>query len=264
EHAKTGTGLSSSARHYKKSGEGIDVELSATMVDLGGRRVFLVIAKNVTEKNRQEREITKAIIQAQENERSAIGTELHDNVCQIIASTQLALDMLKPPAAEPAMRWWQHARQNTDLALEEIRTLSHRLAPVFLEDIGLQEAFERLLQSMRAGQPFTTTLLVDPSFAALQPGPELQLHLYRMVQEQLRNIVKYAEARRVTVRLDVRGAMVVLTVEDDGRGFDPGSLSAGIGLRNIAKRAELFFGTMIIESAPGRGCRVRVEIPVPA
>ncbi|HET7898567.1 MAG TPA: PAS domain S-box protein, partial [Flavisolibacter sp.] len=199
ETAKTGASLSTSARHYRKSGEGIDVELSVTMVDLNARRVFLVIAKNVTEKNKQEREITKAILRAQEDERYAIGTELHDNVCQIIASTQLVLDMLKPSVAGPEIQWWQRARQNTDLALEEIRTLSHRLAPVFLEDIVLQDAFDRLLQSMRTGQPFTTTLFVDPLFTALQPSPELQLHLYRMVQEQLRNIVKYADARQVTV-----------------------------------------------------------------
>lgn len=254
--------FSTNITQYKKNGEAIDVELDCSALEFGANQGLLVMVRDVTEKKRLMREVNRAFIKAQEDERHAIGSELHDNVCQIIASSQLMLGLLKDSVTEQALPWWQNAKRYIDQALTEIRNISHQLAPVFLEDTTLNEAMERLLNSVSAGAGFTTKLNFDSSAEQHEITPELQLHLYRILQEQLRNIVQYAAATQVAVSLFVTDLHLHFEIKDNGRGFNPEHVKKGIGLRNIARRAKIFTGRMKVNSLPDKGCVISVEIPV--
>ena len=90
---------------------------------------------------------------------------------------------------------------------------------------------------------------------------DLKLNIYRIIQEQENNIMKYAEAKNVHISLEAKGNNIIIKVEDDGNGFDVNSKRNGIGISNIINRAETFNGTAKIESSPGNGCKIHVSIP---
>lgn len=117
--------------HLTKSKKLLEVEVNSNFVLINNKQYRLAIMKDVTEKNRMEHQITKAIIRTQENERYEIGAELHDNVCQILASTHIYLGMLSKSIKQEEIPLFHQCRQYIDLATQEIRNLSHRLAPAF-------------------------------------------------------------------------------------------------------------------------------------
>lgn len=108
------------------------VELYGTSINLDGKYLRSVIAIDITEKLLFEKKMTRAIIKTQEDERYEIGSELHDNVCQILASSQMYMSMLEPELQQETVNLLEQAKGNTGLAIREIRSLSHRLAPAFL------------------------------------------------------------------------------------------------------------------------------------
>ena len=118
--------------HFKNSGEKIEVELYTSPIVLEGRNCILTIAIDVTERNQYENRITKAIIKTQEDERFEIGSELRDNVCQILAAAGIYLSRLKPSLKNSALALYYQSSDGIRLATEEIRNLSHRLAHAFL------------------------------------------------------------------------------------------------------------------------------------
>jgi PAS domain S-box-containing protein len=132
-------------RHLKKNGEKIDVETSSIPIFLNDKNQVLVIAIDVTEKNLYEQKLAQASIKAQEDERYEIGAELHDNICQILATCQISLGMMKKSLPEEAIKFFEHTNEYIVLASDEIRNLSHHLAPAFFDDDTIQVSFERLL-----------------------------------------------------------------------------------------------------------------------
>ena len=249
-------------RHYKKNGQAIDVELRLKPIELANRKMLLVIAIDVTKKEKREREINQAILKAQENERHEIGTELHDNICQVLASSQLLLDLAKRSANEETNKLIDRGKKNITLALNEIRDLSHRLAPIFLEMSSFEGAVNDLLLNMNPGDRYEIDFEFDQNINSGLVSSDIQLNLYRILQEQLKNIVKYANASVIKVGLSLERLVIRMYVMDNGIGFDPGKVKKGIGLVNIQRRAELFGGKFSMDTAPGKGCRLFIELPV--
>lgn len=251
-------------RHKKKSGELIDVDVYGSPIVINNKTYRMVIAIDITEKLRFESEITKAIIKTQEDERYEIGGELHDNVCQLLAASQISLGMIGETAGITEKPWYQKTNDYISLASEEIRKLSHRLAPAFFNDMTLEQAFSKLFSDFNLGNKYEMTLHFNQKASEEIINGELQLSLYRILQEQLRNILKYANARRIAVDLSVRDRTLIMTTTDDGIGFDAAHVPHGIGLANMKRRVELFSGNIDIDSAPGKGCRISIAIPLPA
>ena len=148
-------------RHRKKSGELINVEVYSSLMMMDGKNYRLVIISDVTEKTLVEHQITKAIIKTQEDERYEIGSELHDNVCQILATSYLSLGRLKESLKPSALPLFDDCREYIDLATQEIRNLSHRLAPAFFNNSTLEEAFEMLLNTFKTEDQYKTSLYFD-------------------------------------------------------------------------------------------------------
>jgi two-component system sensor histidine kinase UhpB len=216
-------------------------------------------AELAEQKITKQREITEATIQAQEKERSELGKELHDNINQILSTTKLYIDMA---LTETDIReeLLQKTYRNISSAIEEIRMLSKSLVPPSLGDIGLKEALSELIASLNISQRIKLTLRTT-GIEMVNIPDNIKLMAYRIVQEQVNNIIKHSRATTAEIKLAVSRKMFNITVKDNGIGFDAKRKSTGIGLSNITSRAELHNGKVDVVSSPGKGCTLKVSLP---
>jgi two-component system, NarL family, sensor histidine kinase DevS len=205
------------------------------------------------------RDTLRRVVEAQERERRRIARELHDETGQALTSVLLGLRLIEerdPGVAEAVA----DLRETITGAIHEVRALAVELRPTALDDFGLAPAIERLADSYSR----RTGIAIDVHFAGLADRlPEdVETAVYRIVQEALTNVAKHAGASTAsaTVRRDAH--RVTAVVEDDGSGFDPFSISRGLGLTSMFERAELVSGTVKIESRPGGGTTIAVEVPL--
>jgi signal transduction histidine kinase len=150
------------------------------------------------------------------------------------------------------------------MAIDEIRKLSKDLVSPRLMDRGLIPCVRNLVDDLTLAAIFRTNFTARNEKEIEETGYNLQVTLFRIIQEQVKNIIKYSEAQQVSLQLWAAEEQVHLLIEDDGVGFAPGQVSWGIGLTNIYDRARLFNGKVEIDTAPGKGCRLRVAIPLSA
>lgn len=222
--------------------------------------VNLLKEVELDQKLSRQKQITKATIRAQEKERNHIGKELHDNINQILTTTKMYIDMA---LAEESLReeLLTKSLENVSKAIYEIRKLSKSLVPPSLGDIGLREAVEELI----SGLNISKTLRIKLKANDLKENgikEQIKLTVYRVIQEQLNNIIKHSKATHADVKMAIVKKLLKVTVTDNGIGFDPGKKTKGIGLSNIANRAEVHHGSVQIVSAPGAGCSVHISIPL--
>jgi two-component system sensor histidine kinase UhpB len=214
------------------------------------------------EKMRQQRAVAEATIRGQENERQQLGIELHDNITQILATARLYLESTAGTNAEACKI--AKSKDLIVLATKELRKLSHSLLPPSLHEFGLKQALDELTGTIAE----TGHLLFDNQWEDFDQGlldKDQQLTIYRIVQEQLNNIIKHAGATRVRIGLSISGnEHVELSISDNGKGFDPSLKRNGVGLRNIISRVEYYYGHANIHSRPGHGCELNVVFPVMA
>jgi len=213
------------------------------------------------------RELPRHIVAAQEAERLRVARELHDGVSQVLASVQFRLKVLEgrlQPGQRPLRRDTEKAHALLDRALHEVRRISENLRPSELDELGLLSAIRG------AGEEFTERTGVKVRLSTLHLpetlAPELSLTVYRIVQEALNNVQKHARASRVKIRIAREDGVIVLKIEDDGRGFAVdgrarGRRKPGFGLVNMKERAAFLGGTFEIESGPGAGTRLTVRLP---
>ncbi len=190
---------------------------------------------------------------AQEEERRRVGQALHDEVGGILTGALLALRLAENDPAQ-----LDEVRRVLGQALEEVRRLSRELRPAALDDLGLEHALKRHLREFEA----RTGLRVRARLAPPPLDRPAQIALFRIVQEALTNVARHAKAREVLVRLEPSGTTLVLEIRDDGRGFEPTAASGTLGLAGMRERAEQLEGRFHIETAPGAGTRIVVEVPL--
>ncbi|HEU4472172.1 MAG TPA: PAS domain S-box protein [Flavisolibacter sp.] len=256
--------------HIKKSGEHIIVESLSTPIAYDGRRAVLVTMNDITEKLRleekvtrlkvsEQKKITRAQIKGQEKERLEIGRELHDNINQQLTTVKLYLDLAR---SDESLRLGLVERSERVLnsTINEIRSLSKSLISPTLHDVGLSEALQELVESYRIAGRFS--LHFKPMREIDYLPEELRVTFFRILQEQLVNISRYAAAKNVWISFAIEQGLVRLTIRDDGKGFQPLAKRTGVGFANIKNRTELYNGSMHIESSPGNGCSLLVTIPL--
>jgi two-component system sensor histidine kinase UhpB len=242
-----------------RNSEGKAIRLIGAAQDITQRRKLE--AELETSRIRQQKAITEATIKGQENERKQLGVELHDNINQILATSKLYLDhALSTPVLNIDL-----ITQSKDfivMATQEIRKLSHSLLPPSFEEFGLILALDELLDSIAVAAKFKICKKWE-DFREEVLQNDQKLTIYRIVQEQLNNIIKHAGANNVIISVSLvnNGTTVQLMIKDDGRGFDLETKRNGVGLRNITSRAELFDGKVKIQSEPGKGCMLEVKFP---
>ncbi|MEO8172373.1 MAG: PAS domain S-box protein [Sediminibacterium sp.] len=244
--------------HIYPSPEGLSVFIRDITEAKKAEQTMLSMEKEIMHQQIQEqKKIARAIIHAQEQERNRIGQELHDNVNQILAATKIFLtSAAKSDEAKEAIKY---PIQLIDNSINEIRSLSSsQVTP--LKNIHLQEMIRELIDKMKENGKLNAVF--DYNDHEDQMDDDLKLNIYRIIQEQLNNIIKYAAAANVLVSIRTQNNGTHILVSDDGRGFDTGIKRKGIGISNMINRVEAFNGSINIDSTPGKGCRVSVTLPV--
>lgn len=256
--------------HLKKSGEIMIHDISSHKIDYKGKSAVLAINNNITEKVRLEekleeermmkqKEINEAMIQVQEKERYEISTELHDNVNQ-----QLTVAMMYIASAQQKYADDDLLKQSSGFilnAIEEIRKLSQTLVTPLIKHFGLSKAIEGLLDDVTKVNPLQIDLTAD-SFFEEDIKYEFKLSIFRIVQEQMNNILKHAKATQVNIELFRNDKEIRLKILDNGVGFDLNQHRKGIGIYNIFSRSELYDGMVDIFTSPGNGCTIDIRFPV--
>ena len=216
---------------------------------------------------RGAREATRALRRM--NERSEenvrrIAYELHDTAGQLLATVHFALDAAARDLGPSSRTVLDPVAARLTEVEAELRRLSHELRPTLLDHLGLVPALRELARGVtkRSG---ISVRIVDESVPRL-PAP-VEAALYRVSQEALTNAVRHSRASSVDMRLRLRAGAVYCTVTDNGVGFDPGRLDAsaggpGLGLAGMAERLTPLGGSLRIESAPGRGVKLEIHIPL--
>ncbi len=222
-----------------------------------------------TERAAVNRRMLAEILNAQELERTRVSRDLHDDVGQALTSVLLALRLVESSLDGDdidvgiARRHTADVRELVAGALRRARRLAFDLRPTVLDDVGLFAALERLAQDLNARGDVTVELACDGlTGARLAPG--IETVVYRVVQEALTNVVRYAGAACASVTVIVAEGRVRALVEDDGVGFEPGLVPARshLGIEGMVERAHLVDGTVEVSSAPGAGTTVILEVPI--
>jgi PAS domain S-box-containing protein len=256
--------------HVNKNGKQIIVETSATPVFYAGRQSVHAVFIDITERVKLEEKITKlklseqkkitrSQIKGQERERMEIGRELDDNINQQLTTVKLYMDFARSEE-ELRMELIERSEKILNIVINEIRSLSKSLISHSLQDLGFMESVNELAESYKlAGRLF----IHFNGKEHLDDIPEdLKITLFRVIQEQIVNITKYADAKNVWINLTITNKNINLDIKDDGKGFDPGRRRTGLGLSNIRNRVDLYNGVLVIDSSPDKGCQLQLTIPL--
>ena len=227
-----------------------------SLTDLTKAREVYTSMRPRNTKQSTAQEITHAVIEAREREREEIGRELHDNVNQILASAGLYLGIVKKECAE-ANPHLEETEMLIRKAIDELRGLSHSLIRPSLQKEDFMMALEDIITATSTG----THICIDKEvtgFEEKKVSEKLWLTVFRIIQEQFSNIIKYSEADKVHVKLAHEKKALLLSITDNGKGFDMAQKVDGVGLMNINTRASSNNGHAVIHSEPGKGCELRV------
>lgn len=268
--AGTSTPYKTTASQLRKTGATIIAEISAVEFNYSNQPCFLIGVNDFTEqiklqksisdlKLSAQKKITRAQIRGQEEERELIGEELHDNVNQQLCTIQLYLDLAQKEK-DMSDELLQRSEKIIRTTIQDIRKLCKSLVPPSMRFLGLIASLKELIGSYTPVQSFSVHFTCHP--VADKLNEELQLAIFRIIQEQLNNISKYAKARNVWISLNMRSTVLDLLIKDDGKGFKIPNKPSGLGFLNIRNRLDVFNGTFNITSAPGKGCSLKIEIPL--
>ena len=203
--------------------------------------------------------LSHRLLDVQEAERRHLARELHDEVGQLLTGLKLTLEISQQASLEVARRRVASAVVTLQTLIGAVRELSLQLRPAMLDDLGLMPTL-RWLVGRYGG---THQIQLDQNGADGRFAPDLEVTAYRIVQEALTNAARHAQANDVRVAVHASDSALTISVSDDGVGFDPGKIAGpSAGLLGIKERARLMHGSFELISAPGRGTRIGVVLPL--
>jgi signal transduction histidine kinase len=224
--------------------------------------------RGAEQQNRLDLErLSARLVHAQEEERRTLSRELHDAVGQALTAIKMGMGVAMR-SFEPhsgAKRALEDARAITESTLQNVRDLSQVLHPSMLDDFGLPEAVNGYLRNFSKRTGIRTQLTTEHMDDRL--SSDIEVCVYRIVQEATTNVARHSGAGVCTVALDRREGMLRLAIEDDGRGIEAaragsGDARRGLGLIGMRERAQALSGSFVIENRPEGGTRIRVRIPI--
>jgi PAS domain S-box-containing protein len=254
----------------RRNGDIFPVEVSISVLPVGESRLVSHFIRDQTERERayellragdeQRRRLLAKLVRAQEEERQRIAGDIHDDTVQVLTALALRLDMLRRRLDDPAaLAEIAEAERTARLAITRLRHLMFELRPPALDRDGLVSALLMHLEQVKHDYGIDFAL---ENRLVCEPQEETRALVYRIAQEAVVNAAKHAQASRVDVRLAEEDGVVLVTVADDGRGFEPaGERHGHLGLIFMRERAEMAGGWCRIDSAPGRGASVEFAVP---
>jgi len=218
--------------------------------------------------NIELRRLSHSLMTAQDEERRRIARELHDGLGQDLTAAKMMLGSLVQPNQLKDTRDGKTVVEvltMMDSVIEQVRTLSHLLHPPLLDEMGLLSALRWYTDGFAKRSGVVTLLEAAKDFPRLEP--EMEMAIFKIVQESLTNVFRHAEAREATVQLEARDGQACVSIVDNGKGIGASDelhpASYGIGVIGIKQRVEEFGGTLILRNT-GAGTSVEVRIPLPA
>jgi PAS domain S-box-containing protein len=258
----------------RADGEEFPIDASISQVTVDGRKLYTVILRDISGRKAAEealqrsydelREMSAAMNEVREAERTRIARELHDELAQWLTAIKMDVAWLAarlPREDGELLQRTEKMKQLVDTTVTSVRRIAADLRPVMLDDLGLEPSMENLLQafSERAGIPATLDARCD-SFVFREP---LATGIYRIVQEALTNVARHAAATSVRVTLVTDRDTIAVQIRDDGRGLGPAVPGRkSYGLLGIRERAQTLGGTADIHSPSEGGTLVAISIPL--
>jgi PAS domain S-box-containing protein len=284
EHERMGEeardGLRFEGINRRKDGTTFPAEISASLVEMGDKRIYQYIIRDISERKLKEKILQESeqqlrffssqLLIVQENERRRISKELHDELGPTLMILKFQLSSIEDrlPKNKKSLRTEFEALPHyLDDIIENVRRLSWNLNPSVLEQFGLATAIKNLLEDfgkhyfLRWEPPQVEA--INDLFPALS-----QSNIYRIFQEALTNIGRHAQAEQISIGIEKQNGYVIFTIEDNGRGFDPQAVrnfknrQSGIGLAAMQERARMTGGRLEIRSGPGSGTHLTLTIPL--
>ncbi|WP_224995733.1 tetratricopeptide repeat protein [Cesiribacter sp. SM1] len=211
----------------------------------------------------QEIKSINAMLEGQDRERKRIAEDLHDRLGSTLSAVKLHLHALDGGIKQDApLLLYQRVNGLLDKAVTEVRDIAHNMVSGVLTKFGLVAALQDLKETIEATNQVRVEIMVHNLDERLEG--HVEIHLYRIIQELVSNILKHAKATEIIIQLNKHNHELLLMVEDNGVGFNPGaaSLKKGMGLRNIESRVSSLGGSLSIDSGRGGGTTTTIEIPV--
>ncbi len=240
------------------TGTGIRIKTGEQLIH-GADRIKELEQLLAKEQLSHAKEIKKVVADTRQKERKHIGHELHDNVNQLLAVAKLSLEAMELHTADN-----QYLRDRTirslQTTIDDIRNLSKKRVVQTPEQPTLTDLINNLVNDINNTHAFRVAFNCDKTnFELLLPGKKMAL--FRILQEQLTNTIKYSKATEVMISLNCIGDVVCLHIQDNGVGFDIQKIKKGVGLPGIYKRARMYNGEAVFRSSHECGCSLVVRIP---
>lgn len=268
---------------YKRQLEGrrkdlsvFPISLAVSKISVAGKTTYVGLISDITERTRIEaalretadelRAVSGRVLQAQEAERRRLAIELHDELGQSLTAIKINLQAHARFKDQSPVETNAENIRIVDDALQQVRRLALALRPSMLDDLGLAAALQWIAKQTSARSGFGVKFHAERM--ELRLAPEIETACYRIVQEALTNVSRYAQAKQVTIDMYQDGECLVLNIKDDGQGFDVTAMreraKAGdsIGVLGMQERAKLVGGHLRIDSQPGQGCKVTLRCPL--
>jgi two-component system, NarL family, sensor histidine kinase NreB len=250
-------------------GKKINVEMSTALMyedDESNQKEYLLVLRDQSVKRKKEEaRVSKLMIQrlieAKETEHKRLAQELHDGVGQSLYTISVALQAIESYVKDDRLQnYIDEVRNELDHVMNDIKAYSYQLRPQSLDRLGLIAAIQGLIITIEKSNPFVTIDFLSNIENRLPAAVEI--NLYRVIQEAMHNISKYAEAKHVAIQLMEYRYKIELLVMDDGKGFETKRIDErGLGLQHMEERLDQLEGSFVIESTLGKGTKIVASIP---
>jgi len=259
----------------RADGEEFPIDASISQVAVDGKKFFTVILRDITDRRRAQtalersyeelRNLSGAMHEVREAERLRIARELHDELAQWLTAIKMDVSWLSSRMPHDQVQLFDKVEKMkglVDTTVASVRRIAADLRPVMLDDLGLAPALEHLLHDLSQRSGLIVGLNTDESLPDFREP--LSSSLYRMAQEALTNVVRHAEASEARVEMRIEGDDLVLTVRDNGKGFDPeiAEKKKSFGIMGIRERAHTLGGRASIARLEAGGTLVEVVVPI--
>ncbi|MED4972146.1 PAS domain-containing sensor histidine kinase [Geobacillus proteiniphilus] len=248
-------------------GQWIDVEMSTELIlEQDNAKYYLLVLRDQTIKKKEEEArrskwMVKKLTEAKEEEHKRLAQELHDGVGQSLYSISIALDnIIQRVQDEKLHTYVKEVREELGRVMEDVKLYAQQLRPKSLDALGLIPTIQSLIHSLRS--KMSNTLFSFQTNVYTRLSPTIEINLYRIIQEALHNVMKYAKATEVRVSIEQTERELFVSIEDNGVGFHVEEKREGLGLKHIQERVFHLGGEMAITSAPMKGTTIFVRVPL--
>ena len=256
-HSISEEGITFEAIHTTKDGTEKYMDIKLNKFYANDELFFYSSARDITLQKKIEKDIKKAVIVGEENEKKNISIELHEGIDQVLTGAKIFLSQYIKNGDPKLLT---ETMTLLDESIDRIRDLSHIVALPNLKETGLASSIMLFLKQMNEHFDIDINLTVD--FEEDDYSLDFKTNIYRIIQEAYRNVVMHSKATQATIGIEKNAEKLTINIKDNGIGFEPSDKPDSIGLTKIFTRVDVFNGVCKIDSKPGSGCSINIEFPI--